>query len=403
MKSDSSAIPFLDLVAPHVELEDELVSVFTTALRTGRFAGGPMVEGFESDFAAFCDTRYCVGVGSGTDALRFALIGAGIQRGDAVITVPNTFAATVESILQSGALPEFIDVDRTTLNLDVEELRAFLDKKCVLNRRTGCLVSKRTDRVVRAIVPVHLYGQVADMDPILDLAERYNLVVVEDACQAHGAEYFSRTEQRWRRAGSIGVAGAFSFYPGKNLGACGEAGAVVTNDEDVARRVRILRDHGQEKKYLHETEGYNGRLDAIQAGILQKKLRFLPEWTEKRREKATTYNLLLRDTRGIVLPWEPTWSRSAFHLYVILAQNRTFLQDGLRQAGIGTGLHYPIPLHLQAAFSGLGYRKNDFRVAEETANQLLSLPMFPQLTFDQQRRVADTLQKLLECRADEAA
>ena len=240
-----------------------------------RFIGGPAVEGFEREFASFCDTRFCVGVGSGTDALRFALSAAGIAKGDCVITVPNTFIATTEAISQVGAQPEFVDVDEQTSTMDVEKLQAFLEHQCERNA-SGRLVSKRTGHPVTAIVPVHLYGHPADMDPIMELAERYNLVVIEDACQAHGAEYFSERNHRWMKAGSIGRAAAFSFYPGKNLGACGEAGAITTNDEEIARKCRMLRDHGQAKKYYHDVEGYNGRLDAIQAALLRIKLKHLP-------------------------------------------------------------------------------------------------------------------------------
>src|SRR5271165_131917 len=239
---NSIHIPFLDLVTPHVEMEEELVNVFRTALQTAAFIGGKAVQDFESAFAAFCDVNYCMGVGSGTDALRFALMAAGVSPGDGVITVPNTFIATTEAISQAGAQPEFVDVDEQTYNMDPERLREYLERNCDRDQPTGRPISRRTGRVVTAIVPVHLYGQTADMDPILKLAETYNLLVVEDACQAHGAEYFSRVEQRWRKAGSMGKAAAFSFYPGKNLGACGEAGAVTTNNVEIARQIRMLRD-----------------------------------------------------------------------------------------------------------------------------------------------------------------
>lgn len=246
--SDNEEIPFLDLVSPHEELKADLGSVFETALETAGFIGGPMVQGFEADFAAFCDVRYCVGVGSGTDALRFALIAAGVQPGDIVITVPNTFIATTEAISQAGARPAFVDIDEATYNLDPDKLRSYIEAECTLDRVTGKLAEGKTGRRVAAIVPVHLYGQPANMDPILELAEQYGLVVVEDACQAHGAEYFSEKKNCWKKAGAMGRAGAFSFYPGKNLGACGEAGAVTTNDEALARKVQMLRDHGQIKK-----------------------------------------------------------------------------------------------------------------------------------------------------------
>src|SRR5437867_4947471 len=243
--SANSKVPFVDLVTPHRELEEELVSVFRNALRTAGFVGGSVVEDFEREYAEFSDVKYCVGVASGTDALRFALIAAGVQPGDTVVTVPNTFIATTEAITQVGARPDFVDVEARTYNMDPRRLQEYLETRCCLDRVTGKLLNQKTRRPVTAIIPVHLYGQTADMDPILELAERHNLIVIEDACQAHGAEYFSGKQNRWVRAGSMSRAASFSFYPGKNLGACGEAGAVTTNDRALAERVRMLRDHGQ--------------------------------------------------------------------------------------------------------------------------------------------------------------
>jgi dTDP-4-amino-4,6-dideoxygalactose transaminase len=389
----SPGIPFLDLVTPHAELQEELTAVFASVLRTAAFVGGPMVEVFERDFAAFCGTKYCVGVGSGTDALRFALMAAGIGPGDTVVTVPNTFIATAEAITQTGALPEFVDVDARTYNMDPQKLREYLETQCSAGP-AGKFISQRTKRRVAAVIPVHLYGQMADMDAILELAARYRLLVIEDACQAHGAEYFSARESRWRNAGSMGKAAAFSFYPGKNLGACGEAGAVTTHDEELARKVRMLRDHGQAQKYYHEVEGYNGRLDAIQAGILRIKLRHLTAWNEKRRECARRYQQLFGSADPeIRLPYEPSWAKAVYHLYVIRVQNRAPLQKHLADAGIGTGIHYPIPLHLQKAYRDLSYRQGDFPVSEKVAAQILSLPMFPGLISAQQDRIA---QRVLE-------
>jgi dTDP-4-amino-4,6-dideoxygalactose transaminase len=276
-----SSIPFLDLVTPHVELEQELTAVFQKALRSAGFIGGAMVEDFEREFAAFCQADFAVAVNSGTDALRFALIAAGVKPGDAVVTVPHTFIATTEAISQAGAQPEFVDIDERTYNLDVEKLRAYLETQCTVSEE-GKFISKRSKRQVTAIVPVHLYGQMADMDVILELAERYHLVVIEDACQAHGAEYFSRKHSQWFKAGSMGQAAGFSFYPGKNLGACGEGGAITTNDAKIAQVCKMLRDHGQAKKYYHDIEGYNGRLDSIQTGILSVKLKRLAGWNGRR-------------------------------------------------------------------------------------------------------------------------
>jgi dTDP-4-amino-4,6-dideoxygalactose transaminase len=343
-------------------LEEEILAVVRTALHTGRFVGGPEVEEFEKEWAAFCRTQYSVAVSSGTDALRFALIAAGIGKGDLVLTVPNTFIATTEAISQSGARFDFVDIDERTYNMDPELLRKYL----------------ATHTGVKAVVPVHLYGQMADMDPILELAEKYNLIVIEDACQAHGAEYFSRKHQKWFRAGSMGKAAAFSFYPGKNLGACGEGGAVTTNNAEIAKKIRMLRDHGQSKKYYHEMEGYNGRLDAIQCGILRVKLRHLEKWNQQRRGAAERYATLLK---GVVLPYEPEWSRAVYHLYVIRTQTRDLGGD------IGTGLHYPVPLHQQHAYTGFGH----YPVTEKVASEILSLPMFPQITPEQQNQVASAL------------
>ena len=391
MKKNLTMVPFVDLVTPHEELEEKLVNVFRTALKHGHFIGGSMVEQFETDFATYCDTAHCVGVGSGTDALRFALYAVGIEPGDAVITSPHTFIATAEAITQVGAWPEFVDVDARTSNLDPAKLEAFLAEACRIDPQTGRAISKRSGRAITGIVPVHLYGQMADMDPILALARQFNMKVVEDACQAHGALYFSRQDNCWKSAGSMGDAAAFSFYPSKNLGACGEAGAVTTHDETIVAKVRMLREHGQSQKYIHDIEGYNGRLDAVQAGILNVKLRHLPAWTAQRRACAIRYGQLLQGTSDIQLPKELPNSKSVYHLYVIRAQDRDELQYDLAQAGIGTGVHYPTPLHLQKAYAWLGYAPGDFPAAERAAAEVLSLPMYPQLTGEQQERVVDTL------------
>src|SRR5438132_1511425 len=387
-------VPFIDLVTPHLELEEELVSVFRSALKTAGFVGGRMVEDFERDFAQFCGTQQCVGVGSGTDALRFALIAAGVQPGDTVVTVPNTFIATTEAISQAGARPDFVDIDERTYTMHPEKLRRYLESECTHDHKVGRVVSKRTGAPVTAVIPVHLYGQMADMDPILVLATQYNFVVIEDACQAHGAEYFSRKEGRWRKAGSMGRAAAFSFYPGKNLGACGEAGAITTDDERLARRCQMLRDHGQSKKYFHDIEGYNGRLDAIQAGILRVKLRHLAKWNEHRRQCARRYDESFTDADvSVILPHVPSWSRPVHHLYVVPVAYRVRVQHELSAAGIGTGTHYPIPLHFAKAYDALGYRPGDFPVAEQAAAQVLSLPMFPRLSPEQQERAIAQLVK----------
>jgi dTDP-4-amino-4,6-dideoxygalactose transaminase/acetyltransferase-like isoleucine patch superfamily enzyme len=387
----SDTVPFLDLVTPHQELESELVSVFRQGLRTAGLVGGSMVEDFEKAFAVFCNAGQCIAVNSGTDALRFALMAAGVKPGDAVITVPNTFIATTEAISQAGATPEFVDIDERSSNMSVERLQEFLQEQCKKDA-SGNLISLRSGRHVTAVVPVHLYGQMADMDPILRLAAQYGLMVIEDACQAHGAEYFSRNENRWMKAGSMGKAAAFSFYPGKNLGACGEGGAVTTNDAAVATTIRMLRDHGQVKKYYHDIEGYNGRLDAIQAGLLHVKLPHLAKWNSLRRDRAVDYSRLLAGNDAITLPHEPSWSRAVYHLYVIRTSDREQMMSYLKDAGIGTGIHYPIPLHLQKAYAALKYTKGDFPVAERVASEIVSLPMFPQLSEGQQLRVVEAVQ-----------
>jgi dTDP-4-amino-4,6-dideoxygalactose transaminase len=383
-------IPFLDLVSPHLAMEEELVAVFRTAIRSAAFIGGKAVEEFESEFAKFCKVDHCVGVGNGTDALRFALVAAGVRSGDSVLTVPHTFIATTEAISQAGAQPEFVDIDEHTYNMDPEQVRKYLET-CDQDELTGRPISRRTGRTISAIVPVHLYGQTADMDRVLQLATTFNLIVVEDACQAHGAQYFSRADKCWHTAGSMGKAAAFSFYPGKNLGACGEAGAVTTTDPEVAQKIRMLRDHGQAEKYYHDMEGYNGRLDAIQAGILRLKLDRLSECNGQRREKARIYRELLASIDGVVLPLEPWWARAVYHLFVVRIQDRQGLQDNLKAAGIGTGIHYPIPLHLQKAYRNLGYKQGDFPVAEQVAAEILSLPMYPQLTRSEQENIAQAV------------
>jgi dTDP-4-amino-4,6-dideoxygalactose transaminase len=397
--SQTGKVPFVDLVTPHRELETELLAVFKQALETAGFVGGPEVEGFEREFGQFCDAGYCVGVSSGTDALRFALTAAGVQPGDIALTSPLTFIATTEAISQAGARPDFVDIDASTYTMDSQKLHQYLETHCEADRRTGQMIHRTLRKPVTAVIPVHLYGQMADMDPILELADRYKLVVIEDACQAHGAEYFSKKENRWRKAGSIGNAAAFSFYPGKNLGACGEGGAVTTDDEVLARKVRVLRDHGQSKKYYHDVEGYNGRLDSIQAGILRVKLQHLARWNEQRRESARIYDELLAPLGGsVICPYQASSSKSVYHLYVVRTAFRDQLQKHLNEADIGTGIHYPIPIHLQAAYDWMGWKRGDFPQSEEAADQILSLPMFAGLQTSQQERLADVVTEFASVR-----
>ena len=360
-------VPFIDLKAQFEQIEGQVIPMITEAMRNGAFVGGSQVSDFETEFAEFCDSKYCVGVASGTDALRFALMAAGVGRGDEVITVPNTFIAGTEAISQVGATPVFVDIYPDTYNMDVSKIEEKISEK------------------TKALLPVHLYGQTSDMDPILKLARKHHLAVIEDACQAHGALY------KERKAGSFGIAGCFSFYPGKNLGAYGEGGAVVTQDEAIAEKIRMIRDHGQKKKYFHDMEGYNGRLDAIQACVLRIKLRKLDSWNQSRCENASYYNELLSETNGFILPVEADFSRAVYHLYVILLDDRDGLQRFLADRGIATGLHYPLPLHLQKAYARLGYKQGSFPVAENAANKLISLPMYPELKREQIEYVAQSI------------
>lgn len=418
-------IPFLDLITPHRELEEELVAVFRECLRSASFVGGSQVQGFEEEFAQFCETKYCVAVNSGTDALRFALIAAGIGPGDEVVTVPNTFIATTEAISQTGASIAFVDIDERTYNMDPNKLEDYLKKRCKVrgSRLTSRLQpstsglqppASRLPAQPRAVLPVHLYGQPADMDSILDIANRFGLMVIEDACQAHGALYYSRKNDKWKKAGSMGLAAGFSFYPGKNLGACGEGGAVTTNDDTIAQKVRMLRDHGQAQKYYHEFEGYNGHLDAIQTGILRVKLKHLSEWNEKRRRNASLYNeyfakasvdssdvpflppdalRLAPNASPIITPYEPEWAKAVYHLYIIRTKKRDELQKYLSENGISTGLHYPIPLHLQKAYANNGFKQGDFPVTEKVVSEILSLPMFPNLSEEQIEYVVEKIKE----------
>jgi dTDP-4-amino-4,6-dideoxygalactose transaminase len=381
----NQTIPFLDLVTPHRQLEEELVAAFREALRSAAFIGGPQVEGFEREFADYCGTKYCVGVANGTDAVRFALMASGVGPGDAVVTVSHTFIATVEAISQAGAATEFVDIDEKTYTMSPAALGEYL-ASCRTDPGTGRPLGQRTGKPIRAIVPVHLYGQVADMDALSALARKYGLLVIEDACQAQGAEYRS-ADGAWRRAGSFGKAGAFSFYPGKNLGACGEAGAVTTDDEQVARTIRMLREHGQVQKYYHDLEGYNGRLDAIQAAFLRIKLRHLDAWNSERRAAAARYREGLAGVPDVTAPTESAQSKSVFHLYVIRTSDRDGLGQHLKADGVHTGLHYPLPVHLQNCYRSWGYGPGSLPITERVAREILSLPMFPGLTAEQQQRV----------------
>jgi len=376
-------VPFLDLKAQNSTLKDEILPLWEEILVSASFVGGKHVIAFEEEFAKACSVKHCIAVNSGTDALRFIFIALGLKPGDEVITVPNTFIATAEAVSQAGGKIAFVDIDPGTYNMDPNKLEDYLKK------RLTPTASRLTPRP-KGVVPVHLYGQTADMDPILAIAEKHGLWVVEDACQAHLAEYKSR------RAGSMGIGAAFSFYPGKNLGACGEAGAVTTNDADLAAKVRMLRDHGQAKKYYHDMEGYNGRCDALQAAALRIKLKYLPAWNEARRKNAQRYLELLQVADGIILPKIGRNSMPVFHLFVVQVDKRDIVLEALMKAGIQAGLHYPIPLHLQKAYEYVGLPVGSFPVAEACAEKILSLPMFPELKEDQIQWVSGSLRRIVK-------
>jgi len=365
-------VPFLDLKAQYESIRGEIAEAIQQVLDRTAFAGGPFVAQFEKEFAAFCGTQFAAGVGSGTDALWMALLGLGIGPGDEVITVPDTFIATAEAISYCGAKPVFVDVDPATYNMDPTKLEAAITGK------------------TRAIIPVHLFGQMADMDPILAIARKHRLFVVEDASQAHGAEY------KGRKAGSIGDAGCFSFYPGKNLGAYGEAGAVVTGNEELDRKMRMLRDHGQAKKYHHTMVGWNARMDGIQGAVLSVKLRHLDAWTENRRRNARIYDELLKGIAGVAAPVEAGYGKHVYHIYAIRVPGRDRMIAALAEQDIHCGIHYPIPLHLLDAYKSLNLGKGSFPVAERSAAEFVSLPMYPELTPAQIDRVAGGIATFLE-------
>lgn len=367
-------IPFLDLPAQHAALKQDLMQVFSDALDSAGFVGGFVVKAFEEEFAAFVGAKYSVGVANGTDALRLALVAMGVK-GSRVVTVPNTFIATTEAISQVGAKIDFVDIDPETCLMDPNRLEEHLKRR---------FAGPRVDWP-SAIIPVHLYGQCADMDAVISLARQYNLLVLEDAAQAHGATY------KGKSAGTMGDAAAFSFYPGKNLGACGEAGAVTTNDPAIAEKVATLRDHGQKTKYYHAVEGCNGRLDAIQAGFLRIKLPHLARWNALRQQVADVYNSEFGGVGWMRLAKVLPHNVSSCHLYVIHARQRDQLQEHLKKNGIATGLHYPLPLHLQECYAHLELKRGSFPEAERSADELLSLPMFPELGLDRAWQVIDSV------------
>lgn len=364
-------IEFVDLKSQYQTIADEIDQAINKVVKNGDFILGEAVAIFEKEFAEYCQCKCGIGVGSGTEALHLALKACDIGPDDEVITAANTYIATVLAITYSGARPVLIDINPETYNMDVKKLEA------VINNKT------------KAIIPVHLYGQPADMDPILGIAKRHNLKVIEDACQAHGAEY------KGKRLGSLGDIGCFSFYPGKNLGAYGDGGMVVTNNESLAEKVKMLRNYGQKVKYYHLMKGFNSRLDTIQAAILMVKLKKLDKWNKMRRENAKKYSYFLKNS-NIVIPLEMSYVKHVYHLYVIRVNNREKLQKRLAERGISTGVHYPIPVHLQEAYKDLGYTLGDFPVAEGYSDNILSLPMYPELTNAQIEIVSEEIIRAVE-------
>lgn len=367
----SAKIPFLDLKAHHDPIRNEVMAAIGAVVDQNAFAGGPFVSRFEEEYARFCDAKFCVGVGNGTDALWLALLAKGIGQGDEVITVPMTFMATAEAITYAGAKPVFVDIDPQTYTMDVSQLAA--------------AITPRT----KAIIPVHLFGQCADMDPINALAEKHGLFVIEDGAQAQGARYHGR------KAGTLGHACATSFYPGKNLGAWGEAGAITTNDPELRERMVMFREHGQKKKYYHDVVGWNARMDGMQAAVLSVKLKYLDKANAGRHRAAQHYNQLLAGTPGLILPVEAPYAAHVYHVYAVRVEQRDTLMQRMGERGIGTGIHYPVPVHLQNAYSSLGHKRGDFPVSELCADTFLSLPMFPELTGGQIETVARELKSLL--------
>ena len=373
-------VPFLDLKAQYESIKDEISEAIQQVLDSCAFAGGPFVEEFEKNFAELCGCKHAVGVGSGTEALWMALLALGVGPGDEVITVPNTFIATAEAITFCGATPVFVDIDEKTYTMDPQKLDDYLKY-----RNPKSKIQNRP----KAVIPVHLFGQMADMDPIMEIARSHNLFVVEDACQAHGAEY------KGRRAGSIGHAGCFSFYPGKNLGAYGEAGAIVTNNSELQEKMAIFRDHGQSKKYYHNMIGWNARMDGFQGAVLNVKLKHLDSWTEARRKNAKVYDDLLSHLDGLIVPHEAYYAKHVYHVYAIRVQIREKLMTALSEKDIYCGIHYPVPVHLQDAYDSLGLKNGSCPVAEKCAEEYVSLPMFPELKGEQIQRVVDEIEKLI--------
>lgn len=364
-------VPFLDLKAHHAPHMEEFNTVIREVIDCGAFAGGPYVTRFEEDFAKFSEAKYAIGLGSGTEALWLVLLALDIGPGDEVITSPSSFMATAEAITYTGAKPVFVDIDEKTYTMNPAGLAAALTER------------------TKAIIPVHLFGQSADMDPIQEFARRHNLYVIADACQAHGATY------KGSKSNALGDAACYSFYPGKNLGAFGEAGAVVTNNPTLLEKIRILRDHGQVRKYHHTMVGWNCRMDGIQGAVLKIKLRHLEAGNKSRQNHAAHYDRALAGIEEIITPTQAAYGQSVYHIYALRVRERDEVMRRLGEKGVGTGIHYPVPIHLQEAYKSLGYKKGSFPIAERCANEFVSLPMFPELTPAQVEYVAQSVKEVV--------
>lgn len=365
-------VPFLNLKAQYESIRDEVAGPIQDVLDSCAYAGGPFVKQFDDAFAAYCGTDHAIGVNSGTTALWAALIAMGIGEGDEVITVPNTFIATAEAISFAGAKPVFVDVDEETYTLDPSKLEEAITP------------------LTKAVIPVHLYGQIADMDPILEISRAHGLKVIEDAAQAHGAEY------KGRRAGSMGDAGCFSFYPGKNLGAYGEGGAVVTNDPELAETLQVFRDHGQSQKYHHKMIGWNARMDGIQGAVLNVKLKHIDNWNKSRASHAAVYDKALAGIEGLTPPHTADYAKHIYHVYAVRTSDRETFMGAMAEKGIGCAIHYPVPVHLQAAYADLNLPAGTFPVAEKCCSEVVSLPMFAELTGEQIQAVVEAIESYFE-------
>lgn len=377
-------IPLVDLHAQYEEIKDEMYKLWDEILESMYLYLGPNVKGFEKEFAEFNRVKHCVGLGSGTEAIHFSIRALGIGEGDEVIAPSHTFFATIEAIIQAGAYPVMLDINPELYTLCPDAVREYIESNCSKEREG--LKDKNTRKILKALLPVHIYGHPADMDAFKEISDEYNLMIIEDAAQAHGAEY------KGRKTGALGDIAAFSFYFSKNLGALGEGGAITTNSDEYAERIRKLREHGQKDKYHHDSIGYNSRLDEIQAAVLRCKLKLLKKWNDRRREVASFYNNALKDL-PLIIPTEAEWAHHVYHLYVICSDKRDELFRHLKDRGIGCGMHYPVPCHLQEAMKGYGNSEGDLPETEKAAKEILSLPIYPHLSEDDTSRVVETIRE----------